>query len=196
LRHAWIKVEQEICLPSSGLLGIDMLRPVVIQNCPALIHTLSYQLPAGNPARAALTMRTLRLEGAGDIDDEQAIPQPFETVPVWRLAAVSIQEALDDMLDTIRQEYYSQGYVYVTGTSEYHTDEYVTPVNDPVIWENPPSQAGAFAHRTYQCRAVFHITASYATSATSAGTSSRTQFFTREVDPLSYGASFISVLPE
>lgn len=193
LRHAWLKVEQEVGMPPLELLNIDMLRPVVILNSPALIHTMSYQLPAVNPVPATLSMRTLRTENDDDIDDEQAIPQPFETIPVWKLVSVNIQEALDAMLNTIKQEYYDQGYVYVTGTGEYHTDEYVTPVNDPEIWENPPTEIPAFAHRTYQCRGVFHITARYATSVTP---SSQTKFFTREVDPMDYAATFQAVYPE
>ena len=159
LRHAWVKVSQDINITPIQLLGIDILRPVLLQNCPAIIHTVSYQLPAKNKAKATLSLRTLRPENADDIDSEQAIPHPFDTIPMWRLVAVRVQEALDAMAETVKREFYDEGYASVSVKSEYHTDSYTTPDNDPEIWENPPVQVPAFAHRTYQCRGVFHITA-------------------------------------
>lgn len=87
LRHASRQVEAKVMMPATGLLSMDILRPVTFDTMRFLPDTLSYSLPARGPlVDVEMRLQAIQTQGEYDIDEEQAIPDvaAVQRSLVWR----------------------------------------------------------------------------------------------------------------
>lgn len=198
LRHAWRAVEVDVRLPMPVLRSADMLTPVTMQGQRMLYDKMQYSLPAGADIPATLSLRTLRLHDAADIDTEQGITHPTDLKTChWFLESDNFQTALDAWIEECEQqakETARREYSGSTGSATPHDEEYTksepTPATDTLVIEEVPPSAGAFLHRTY------HATAKVSVSVLINGEGSAPSWWAEydyETDDLSYTATWIAI---
>ncbi len=166
LRHAWRTVEVEARMPMPVLKSADMLTPVALHGQRLLYDKMQYTLPAGADIPVALTLRTLRLHDADNIDIEQGITHPTEMKTLrWTLLSDNFQTALDAWVqDCERQAVTDAAHDYpgdYTSSTTPHDVEYTksepAPSTDTMVIEEVPPSEGGYLHRTYHAAAKVSV---------------------------------------
>lgn len=136
LRHAFEKVEITARMTPSQLLGLKLLEPVKIQGQPLLIDGFDYTLPAPARAEVTMTLRTLRLKDAENLDGEQNIPAIGNATKTWKwvFASDTLSQAIAAKEEEIYRshEYVRESLLFVGVSPE-------DPWQDDDYWSWPPS---------------------------------------------------------
>lgn len=157
-------------MPTTGLLALDILKPVTLDTVRFLPDTLSYSLPARGPlVEVELRLQAIQTQGDYDIDEEQAIPDvaAVQRSLVWRAkndgfsSLGDSQQVRSDALQDFLQGYspHTEGkYTYFVNENSfiYKGVERITS------WQNDiqlptPQAAGQRLTKTYKARLNYQV---------------------------------------
>ena len=170
LRHASRQVEAKAMMPTTGLLALDILKPVTLDTVRFLPDTLSYSLPARGPlVEVELRLQAIQTQGDYDIDEEQAIPDvaAVQRSLVWRAKSDDFsslgdsQQVRSDALQDFLQAYepHTEGkYTYFVNENSF----IYMGVERITSWQNDirlptPQAAGQRLTKTYKARLDYQV---------------------------------------
>ena len=135
LRHAFEKVEVTARMTPAQILRLKLLDPVMLQGQPMLLDGFNYTLPAPSRAEVLITLRTLRLKNAENLETEQNIPAIGNATKTWKwiFAGDNLSQAIAAKEEEICQshEYIRESLLFVGVTP-------VDPWRDDPYWDWPP----------------------------------------------------------
>lgn len=136
LRHAFEKVEITARMTPAQLLGLKLLDPVKLQGQPLLIDGFDYTLPAPTRTEVTMTLRTLRLKGAENLDGEQNIPTIGNATKTWKwvFAGDTLSQAI-----AAKEEQIYQSHEFVRDSLLFIGVSPENPWQDDDYWSWPPS---------------------------------------------------------
>lgn len=166
LRHSFNQVEADLLLPVHQLMNMDLLKPVAFRGQTMLWDNLSYSLPARGVVPVSTTLRSLRLIGPYDLDDEQKTPDFGSLLYSWEFRGSNLEEAKEKEKNRILQQARDEWNKQRTAVSgiksiDFSTEGYITRDQDKYLVENYPESEGILLHRNYKCKATAKVTLYY-----------------------------------
>jgi len=186
LRHSFNQVDTNTLLPVHQLMKMDVLTPVALRGQYMLLDGLSYSLPAGKLVPVNITLRSLRLIGPYNLDNEQGIPVWGGASYVWVVYSSNLQSVQAGRVE-YWEDYYRYHWMYaVYGCRVSNTiyDGYVTPSTDEDILKNPPTAQDNIIEKTYKCKIEVEIEVNERSGAAN--------YFCYETEEVEYQVRFVA----
>lgn len=186
LRHSFNQVDTNTLLPVHQLMKMDVLTPVALRGQYMLLDGLSYSLPAGKLVPVNITLRSLRLIGPYNLDNEQGIPVWGGASYVWVVYSSNLQGVQAGRVE-YWEDYYRYHWMYaVYGCRVSNTiyDGYVTPSTDEDILKNPPTAQDNIIEKTYKCKIEVEIEVNERSGAAN--------YFCYETEEVEYQVRFVA----
>ena len=200
IRHAFNEIDIVTYQSLRSILDYDFLRPLNFKGQEMLLDTVAYSVPATNPTKVGVKMKTLREIGPVSQEEQQTpviedIGELYRWELVWHnredVHAAKIEElkgkAKQDWLNSdpsmggYADDEYTQYYVSVDNLI---TEGYVTPENDEDVYSEILEEGGLTREKQYTCGLHAEVAVYYGGSPVYLGKYNET---------LSYRATFQSV---
>ena len=197
LRHSFNCVETNVLLPIHQLISMDILKPVTLRGQYFLFDGLSYSLPANKIVPVNLTLRTIRLIGPYDLDNEHNIPTFGSKLFIWEFRSTNIENMMENERNRVWEQawedwHYSDVFPEKIKDSWYSTEGYINRNNDNYLVENYPDGESLTLTRTYKCKTTVVVTVYFTGGGHSGAPSSRNDYtYESEIE---YTDTFTSVV--